>query len=117
MVVAVREQDSLLAGRYEVLRRLGSGGMAPVFLARDARLGRLVALKRLHSESPDDIARRFAREAKLGALLSHPNIVAVYDTVTDAENVLIAMEYVEGETLADALAKGPLRPKRALEVI
>ena len=102
-------QGSLLAGRYRVIRRLGSGGMATVLLCEDERLGRQVAVKRLHADSPEDVAQRFEREAKLGASLNHPNLVAVFDTVTDDEGVLIVMEYVEGETLAEALRRGPLR--------
>jgi eukaryotic-like serine/threonine-protein kinase len=108
---------SLLAGRYRVERLLGRGGMAAVYLAHDERLDRPVAIKRLHAESPDDTARRFAREAKLGASLNHPNLVWVFDTVADEEGVLIVMEYVEGTTLARELEAGPLRPRRAVEVI
>src|SRR6059058_6483897 len=98
---------TLLAGRYRTIDRIGSGGMATVLLAEDERLGRQVAIKRLHAESPEDTARRFKREAKLGASLNHPNIVGVYDIVTDDEGVLIVMEYVEGETLRDAVERGP----------
>jgi hypothetical protein len=105
------------ADRYRVLRRLGSGGMATVFVAEDERLGRRVALKRLHAHSPEDMARRFDREARLGASLNHPNLVAVYDTLTDPEGVLIVMEYVDGPTLAQALRDGPLEPGRALEML
>src|SRR5215208_83417 len=94
---------SLLAGRYRVLDRLGAGGMATVYLAEDERLGRKVAVKRLHSDSPEDTAERFRREARIGASLNHPKVVTIYDAVTDAENVLIVMEYVQGETLADAM--------------
>jgi eukaryotic-like serine/threonine-protein kinase len=115
--MAVESRNALLAGRYRVQRPLGSGGMATVFLCEDERLGRQVAVKRLHAHSPDDVARRFSREAKLGASLNHPNLVSVFDTLTDDEAVLIVMEYVEGETLHDALQRGPLPPKRALEVI
>ena len=97
--------DTLLAGRYRVIDRLGSGGMATVFLAEDKRLGRKVAVKRLHSDSPEDSALRFEREAKLGASLSHPNLVTVFDTVADDEGVLIVMEYVEGDSLAGILAE------------
>ena len=100
-----------------MLDRLGSGGMATVFLAEDERLGRKVAVKRLHSESPDDMAQRFQREAKLGASLNHPNLVSIFDTVSDDEGVLIIMEYVEGGTLAHALRDGPLETERALDVI
>jgi serine/threonine-protein kinase len=91
--------------------------MATVLLAEDERLGRQVAVKRLHAESPEDTARRFRREAKLGASLNHPNLVAVYDIVTDEEGVLIVMEYVDGETLRDAIERGPVEPGRAIEIL
>ena len=108
----VSTQGTLLDGRYRVIRHLGSGGMASVLLCQDERLDRLVAVKRLHAESPEDIERRFAREAKLGASLNHPNLVSVFDTATDAEGVLIVMEYVPGEPLSRALRQGPLGPHR-----
>ena len=109
--------DELLAGRYRTLRLIGMGGMARVFLAEDQRLGRQVAVKRLHAHSPEDIARRFQREARLGAALNHPNLVAVYDVETDGESVLIVMEYVEGTDLARELKSGRLDPERAVAVI
>ena len=112
-----KSSDNLLAGRYRVLKRLGSGGMATVFLADDERLGRKVAVKRMHAESPDDVAKRFRREAQLGASLNHPNIVSVFDIETDDENVLIVMEYVSGGTLKDALARGPLPVETVLRVL
>jgi eukaryotic-like serine/threonine-protein kinase len=115
--MATQGTASLLAGRYRVVRPLGSGGMASVFLCEDERLGRLVAVKRLHAHSPDDVAQRFLREAKLGASLNHPNLVSVYDTLTDDEAVLIVMEYVEGETLREVLKRGPLSEERALGVV
>ena len=98
-------------------RLLGRGGMAAVYLAHDERLDRQVAVKRLHTHSPEEATRRFAREAKLGASLNHSNLVWVFDTVADEEGVLIVMEYVEGTTLARELESGPLRPRRAVEVI
>src|SRR3954469_16819879 len=109
--------SSLLAGRYRVERMLGRGGMAAVYLAHDETLDRPGGVKRLHRDSPADAARRFAREAKLGASLNHPNLVWVFDAVADDEGVLIVMEYVEGTTLARELESGPLRPRRAAEVI
>jgi eukaryotic-like serine/threonine-protein kinase len=115
--VAAETTRSLLAGRYRVERLLGRGGMAAVYLAHDERLDRRVAIKRLHADSPGAAARRFAREAKLGASLSHPNLVWVFDTVADEDGVLIVMEYVPGTTLARELEAGPLRPRRAVEVI
>jgi predicted Ser/Thr protein kinase len=108
---------SLLAGRYRVLERLGSGGMATVYLAEDERLGRRVAVKRLHAGSPEDTAKRFAREARIGASLNHENVVTVYDTVTEEGTVVIVMEHVDGESLADALRRGRLEPHRAVEVL
>ena len=112
----VSANGALLAGRYRVLAHLGTGGAATVFLCKDERLGRRVAVKRMHAHSPEDITRRLRREAQLGAALNHPNLVSIYDTVTYDEGVLIVMEYVEGETLADALTRGPLDRRRAVEV-
>ena len=109
--------DDLLAGRYRTLRVIGTGGMARVFLAEDERLGRQVAVKRLHAHSPEDSARRFQREARLGASLNHPNLVSVYDVETDGESVLIVMEYVEGTTLGGELRTGALDPDRAVSVL
>jgi hypothetical protein len=108
---------ALLAGRYRIVRRLGSGGMASVYEADDERLGRSVAVKRLHAESADEVARRFQREARVGASLNHPNLVAVYDAVSDEEGVLIVMEYVDGPTLAQRLRKGPLDRDEAVGML
>src|SRR6476469_7503382 len=94
-----------LAGRYRVVRRLGSGGAATVFLAQDTHLDRRVAIKRLHTGSPADAAQRFTREAKVGASLNHPHLVTVFDTLADEESVLIVMEYVEGTDLAEAIRR------------
>ena len=108
---------SLIADRYRVMERLGSGGMAVVYLAMDERLGRRVAVKRLHAGSPEDTAKRFRREARLGASLNHPNIVTVYDTVTDEDSVVIVMECVEGESLADAVRRGRIEPREAVRIL
>jgi serine/threonine-protein kinase len=108
---------SVLAGRYRVVERIGAGGMATVYLAEDQVLGRHVAVKRMRSESPDSDAARFRREARLGATLSHPNLVTIFDTVAGEDGVLIVMEHVEGETLADVLARGRLEPDQATEVL
>jgi serine/threonine-protein kinase len=110
-------EEARLAGRYRVVRRLGAGGMGTVHLAEDERLGRPVAIKRLHAESAREIARRFQREAKLGASLNHPNLVAVYDAVSDEEDVLIVMEYVDGPTLAQRLRQGRIHPAEALAAL
>src|SRR3954471_11263193 len=115
--MALASEGRLLAGRYRVIGRLGAGGMAVVVLAEDEELGRRVAVKRLHAGSPEDAARRSRREAKLGASLNHPNIVAVYDIVADEEGVLIVMEYVDGGTLRLEMDSGPMEPARAIEVL
>src|SRR5215213_2308684 len=108
----------MLADRYEVIRRLGAGGMATVYLAEDQVLCRKVAVKRLRGERDEQAdLERFRREARLGATLSHQNVVTVFDTVAGEDGVLIVMEYVPGETLADVLAGGPLEEERALEVL
>jgi eukaryotic-like serine/threonine-protein kinase len=91
--------------------------MASVLLCEDERLGRQVAVKRLHADSPVDVEQRFNREAKLGASLNHPNLVAVYDTATDDEGVLIVMEYVDGDPLSKLLRRGPLRPEEVARIV
>jgi len=114
----VAGQDPLLAGRYRIVRRLGIGGMGRVDLAHDERLGREVAVKRLHLEGGrEDAVRRLRREARIGAGLSHPALVTVFDVLSEEEDVVVVMEYVEGETLAAALRRGPLGPERTLAVL
>jgi serine/threonine protein kinase len=100
-----------------VIQRLGSGGMANVLLAEDQRLGRLVAIKRLPTSSPDDALARFRREARIGASLNHPNIVSIFDSSVDEDALLIVMEYVQGESLKDQLRRGPLEPRRAVGLL
>ncbi len=90
--------------RYEITSLLGRGGMGTVYRARDLTLGREVALK-LHRAGSDDAARRLLREATAMAMLSHPNIVTVYETARLADRVYIAMEYVRGTTLRGWLAE------------
>src|SRR5579884_3077533 len=115
--MAVETDGRLLAGRYRTVRRLGFGGMATVVLAKDERLDRAVAVKRMHADSTGESARRFEREAKVGASLNHPSIVAVYDTFVEDESVFIVMEYVDGATLADEVTTGPLEAQRAVAVV
>src|SRR4051812_5180742 len=91
--------------------------MASVFLAEDCELGRRVAIKRLHPESPDDIAPRFRREMRVAASLSHPHVVTLYDATMDDGAVLLIMEYVEGPTLAQRMAEGPFEPGAALAIL
>jgi serine/threonine protein kinase len=98
------EGGSLADGRYTLERRLGTGGMAAVWLARDERLGRTVAIKALSDVLAGDesYVRRFRREARVAAGLSHPNLVRVFDFGDDPRPYLV-MEYVEGGTLAQQL--------------
>ena len=91
--------------------------MASVLLCEDERLGRQVAVKRLHADSPVDVEQRFKREAKLGASLNHPNLVSVFDTATIDEGVLIVMEYVDGHPLSRLLRHGPLRPEEVRRMV
>ena len=99
--------STLLAGRYEILRPLGHGAMAVVDLAHDRELDRDVALKRLAENlaRDEDLRARFLREGRLAAQLSHPNIVRVYDVGEGDGRPYIAMEHVDGETLADLVAR------------
>jgi serine/threonine-protein kinase len=109
----------VLVDRYEVGRLLGAGGMAEVYEGRDRLLARRVAIKVLLSQFSRDpsFLTRFKREAQSAASLTHPNIVAVYDTGVQAGTNFIVMEYVEGRTLRDVVrSEGPLLPERAAEV-
>jgi len=109
--------DEVIGGRYRLIEKIGSGGMAVVYVAEDSVLGRKVAVKRLHADSPSHAARRFLREAKLAAALSHPNLVAVFDAFPDASSLVIVMEYIAGPDLAEVLAPGPLEEERAVNVL
>jgi eukaryotic-like serine/threonine-protein kinase len=96
-----------VAGRYELVRPLGHGAMATVDLAHDVDLDRPVALKRLAENlaRDEELQRRFLREARLAARLSHPNVVRVFDVGEDDGRLFIAMEYVAGETLAELVGR------------
>jgi eukaryotic-like serine/threonine-protein kinase len=99
---------SVVDGRYKVLQRIGSGGMADVWLAEDTHLQRRVALKVLHARFAQDreFVERFRREAEAAAGLQHPNIVAVYDRGEFEGTYYIAMQYVEGRTLKQLIDAG-----------
>ena len=114
------ENIPLVNDRYRVERSIGRGGMAEVFLAHDILLDRPVALKVLFPEYAIDpnFVERFRREAQSAAALTHPNIVAVYDWGKVNATYFIAMEYVEGKTLATLLKeRGPLSPTHTCDVI
>ncbi len=110
----------LLDGRYLVDSQLARGGMATVYLSRDIRLDRTVALKIAHPElaRDQDFVARFISEARSAARLSSPNVVAVFDQGSTGDLHYIAMEYVPGPTLRDLLvARGKLSPREALDII
>ena len=109
---------TLFCGRYLVVRRLGSGGTATVYLAEDQRLKRKVAVKRLHGvEVTDATAERLRREARIMASLHHPSLVTVLNMLTEDDDLYLVMEYVPGGTLADVLEEAPLEPRTVLELL
>ncbi len=110
--------NELLAGRYQVIKKIGSGGMAIVYLAKDLSLDRNVAIKVLRDEYTEDstFRRHFQKEAVAIAKLSHNNIVGIYDILTDEETMCLVMEYVEGETLKDKINRdGAIPWQRAVK--
>jgi beta-lactam-binding protein with PASTA domain/predicted Ser/Thr protein kinase len=111
-------QDTVVAGRYRLLGRLGSGGMADVWCAEDSLLNRRVALKFLHARFAQDeqFVERFRREASAAAGLQHPNVVGVFDRGTVDGSHYIAMEYVEGASLKDLIERGLSVPE-AVEIV
>ena len=98
-------------GRYEVVSRLGQGGMGSLYLAKDPKIGRLVAIKLVRQEFDSPDARtRFAREAQSAGTLRHPNIVTIFDVDEHEGLPFIAMEYIDGETLAEIVKRKALLP-------
>lgn len=120
---ATRQIESVIGkkiGHYQVLSRLGSGGMGEVFRCEDLMLGREVAIKFMNvgQLSGGEVAqRRFFIEAQAAARLDHPNICAVYEIGRDGDILYIAMQFIEGETLAGRIAKGPLDVHEVLTYI
>jgi serine/threonine protein kinase/beta-lactam-binding protein with PASTA domain len=112
--------NTLFDGRYRILRKLGSGGMANVYLAEDEELGRRVAIKILNDRHANDesFVERFRREAKHAAGLSHPNIVSIYDRGEAEGTYYIAMEYLEGRSLKELISsRGPAPVATAIEYV
>ena len=103
-------------GPYEIVSPLGAGGMGEVYRAHDPRLGRSVAIKVLpsHLSSDPDLKLRFEREARAISKFSHPHICTLYDVGSQEGTDYLVMEYVEGETLEQRLAKSPLPPTQAM---
>jgi predicted Ser/Thr protein kinase len=109
-----------MLGRYKILEELGAGGMGEVYLAEDTQLGRKVALKALPTPYTGDTerARRFQQEARAASGLNHPNILTIHEVGEAGGRPFIATEYVEGETLREALVKSPrMSLSKALDVV
>ncbi|HWG61726.1 MAG TPA: PASTA domain-containing protein [Streptosporangiaceae bacterium] len=120
MTLARQPVGQLLDGRYRVESLVARGGMATVYLGIDTRLDRTVALKIMHAElaNDQDFVRRFVGEARSVALLSHPNVVGVYDQGADGRMLYLVMEYVPGKTLRDLLnERSRLSPREALDIM
>ena len=108
----------LAIGPYTILSQLGVGGMGEVYLARDSRLGRKVALKFLPEDLTDeDRVARFKREAQAASALNHPNVATIYDIGESTGAVYIAMEYVEGQTLGARIARQPFDPTEMVDIV
>ncbi len=117
LVDSPRLQPGEKIAHYEIRSLLGEGGMGTVYRAEDTKLQRDVALKVLRAErGAKDLRRRFLREARVAAALDHPNICAIYEVGEDADHSYIAMQYLEGETLASRMKRGDISPSDALEI-
>ncbi|HKW87679.1 MAG TPA: protein kinase [Candidatus Acidoferrales bacterium] len=105
-------------GPYEIQSPIGAGGMGEVYRAKDTRLERIVAIKILpqHLTAKSSVKQRFEREARAISSLQHPNICTLYDVGHQSGTDFLVMEYLEGETLADRLAKGPLAPEQVVKI-
>src|SRR2546430_9446146 len=105
-------------GRYEILSKIGEGGMGEVFLALDTKLDRKVALKLLPAEvaAHPDRMKRFVQEAKSASALNHPNIITIYEIEQIDSMYLIATEFIDGETLRQRLKNGPLKIDEVLDM-
>ena len=111
--------SKIFGGRYEVLDRLGAGGMAIVYKAKDLLLNRVVTIKVLREQfvSDEDFIRRFRREAQSAGSLSHPNIVSVYDVGKEGDTEYIVMEYVEGRNLKEIIREyAPLTTDQSINL-
>src|ERR1700733_14970643 len=114
------DPETIIDGRYRVISRIGSGGMADVYLAEDQLLGRKVAVKILHHRFAEDqeFVERFRREAQSAAGLSHPNVVAVFDRGEWDGSYYIAMEYLPGRSLKRIVREhGALDPGTAIDIV
>lgn len=113
-----KDCKTILNGRYEIIRPIGYGGMAEVFLAHDQLLDRDVAVKMLRDQflSDKELLEQFRREAKSAARLLHPGIINIYDVISEADNQYIIMEYVDGVTLKEYMQEHKLSLAAALDL-
>ena len=102
-------------GPYDILAPLGSGGFGEVYKARDMRLDRTIAIKILPSADPE-LKARFDREARAIAALTHPHICTLHDVGHQEGTDYLVMEYLEGETLAERIARGPIKIDEAVKI-
>ena len=106
------------AGRYQITGELGHGAMGVVYRGFDPTIGRTVAIKTVLLDTGDpEMIRRFRREAQAAGILSHPNIVTIYDAGEDHGVFYIAMELVEGETLQQVMQSGPLPMEKVIPIV
>jgi serine/threonine protein kinase/Tol biopolymer transport system component len=113
--MALQQGSSL--GPYEIVGKLGAGGMGEVYRARDARIGRLVAIKVLSEEIVADAERlgRFEHEARAAGMLNHPNLLTIFDVGSENGLPYMVSELLDGETLRDVMDRGPIHQKKALD--
>lgn len=113
-----KKGNTILNGRYKIIRPVGYGGMAEVFLAHDELLDRNVAIKMLRDQflSDKELLEQFQREAKSAARLVHPYIINIYDVVSEGSNQYIVMEYVDGVTLKEYMQEHKLSLNAVLEI-
>src|SRR5258706_11148034 len=110
-------QENAMHGPYRIVRMLGEGGMGAVYRARDTRLGRDVAVKVLTAATLNDQERlaRFEQEARATGMLNHPNLLTIFDVGHSEGTPFLVSELLEGETLRDRIARGPMPPRKAIE--
>ncbi|HEY0195475.1 MAG TPA: serine/threonine-protein kinase, partial [Kofleriaceae bacterium] len=110
----------VIDGRYEIQARIGEGGMGVVYKARQTSIDRIIAIKMLNAQMAADPnwVQRFYNEAKACSRLQHPNTIRMFDFGQSAEGRLfMTMEFLDGLSLRDALAKGPMAPQRVVKVL